>query len=82
MINLLKLADLTDDSGKVVHSKLMATLVLVATIALLASNRIDTDPEAFVLITLIGVAFGHDWGKSFLKSKFPTANGDTNGDSH
>jgi hypothetical protein len=78
--SLLQLADVTDGNGKVVHSKLTATIVMIATIALLATKRIETEPEAFVLITLIGVAFGHDWGKSFLKSKFPT-NGDTS-DSH
>jgi hypothetical protein len=77
--SLYQLADLADDNGKPVHSKIISTLVMVGTFVLLAINAIDTEAESFVLIALIGAAFGHDWGKAFIKNKY--ANGNGNGSS-
>ncbi len=70
---MFKALDVAGPDGRVRHSKLMATGVTIAALLLLAFNCIDSDPEAFVLIALIGVAYGHDWGKTLVKAKYPAA---------
>lgn len=67
---LLRAIDAVDDNDKPVHSKIIATFVTVATVALVATGVIDTEAESFVVIALIGAAFGHDWGKSYLKTRY------------
>ena len=71
MRSLYNLADLNGADGKPVHSKILASFVTVAVVAMLWANVIDKESESFVVIALIGAAYGYDWGKSLIKSKYP-----------
>jgi hypothetical protein len=70
----LKAMDVADSAGQVAHSKLMATLSTFATFLLIGFGRVQTEAEAFVLIAIIGVTYGHDWGKTLVKAKFGGSN--------
>ena len=67
--------DTNDETGRPAHSKILTLLVTVADILLVSFNLVDGESEAFLMISLTGAAYGHDWGKSFIKLKHGNGNG-------